>query len=175
MCEKNNKASGPRQGNWEALRALALGLNELPAIDVQANTKDGRLVCPFCATRFTEVWELNAAKYSTHLMTPPGGRYAQVTLSQVWVRDGKPQVEYVESDPAPYDFGNSDFVTCIPCGHTWRIEDVEAPAPVEAPCLVPDDECPNCKCGTLEYDAGGGLICRGECGALIDPWGGYRG
>ena len=34
--------------------------------------------------------------------------------------------------------------------------------------LRPEDECPNCKCGTLGYE-GGRLICRGECGTDYSP------
>lgn len=36
--------------------------------------------------------------------------------------------------------------------------------------LEPDDECPNCKCGTLESqvtDEGPRLVCSGGCGQII--------
>lgn len=39
-------------------------------------------------------------------------------------------------------------------------------APEEA-ILQPEDECPNCKNGTLERSEDGQLVCRGECGAFM--------
>ena len=34
--------------------------------------------------------------------------------------------------------------------------------------LEVNDECPNCKCGTLGREEPGKLVCRGECGQVID-------
>lgn len=32
------------------------------------------------------------------------------------------------------------------------------------------DECPVCRCGTVEVQAGGVTVCRGECGQFIDEY-----
>ena len=33
--------------------------------------------------------------------------------------------------------------------------------------LEQDDECPLCRCGTIEIDGTGAAVCRGECGSII--------